>query len=70
MASRPLNTASLFRAEPGRVWPGLAATLADMVRALRTRRELSRLDARLLRDIGITPGDAAREAGRAPWDLR
>jgi uncharacterized protein YjiS (DUF1127 family) len=33
------------------------------------RRELARLDARLLRDIGVGEGDAAREAARPFWDV-
>ncbi len=33
----------------------------------RGRAELARLDARLLRDIGITPCDAAGEAGKPFW---
>lgn len=38
-------------------------------RAYETRRQLSELDAHLLRDIGITPGEAQHEASRRPWDL-
>jgi uncharacterized protein YjiS (DUF1127 family) len=70
MASRPLNTASFFRAPALRVPQRFASELLRMVRAFQTRRELSRLDARMLRDIGITAGEATREVSRAPWDLR
>ena len=70
MASRPLNTASFFGAPALHVPQRLVVQLLKMVRAFQTRRELSRLDARMLRDIGITAGDAAREGSRAPWDLR
>ena len=38
--------------------------------AYETRRQLSELDAHLLRDIGITPMDAQIEAARKPWDLQ
>jgi uncharacterized protein YjiS (DUF1127 family) len=34
----------------------------------RERRALARLDARLLRDIGLHAGEAAREADRPFWD--
>ncbi len=38
-------------------------------RAHVTRRELARLDAHLLRDIGVDRLDARREAERPFWDL-
>jgi uncharacterized protein YjiS (DUF1127 family) len=44
---------------------GLRRTLE----AARTRRILSDLDPRLLKDIGISRADAMQEAARAPWDL-
>lgn len=37
-------------------------------RAWTTRRQLAELDPRLLRDIGLTEGEALREISRAPWD--
>jgi uncharacterized protein YjiS (DUF1127 family) len=70
MASHPLNAAA---------WPESRHTVSPravllavfwMWQAARTRRELARLDAHLLRDIGLTAGEAARETARAPWDLR
>ncbi|MEM8551049.1 MAG: DUF1127 domain-containing protein [Pseudomonadota bacterium] len=33
------------------------------------RRALAKLDPRMLADIGITEGQAHREAMRAPWDV-
>ncbi|MBB3141470.1 DUF1127 domain-containing protein [Halomonas organivorans] len=33
----------------------------------RTRRHLSRLDERLLKDAGISPAQARREAGKPFW---
>jgi len=39
-------------------------------RAYETRRQLSELDAHLLRDIAITLLDARIEAARKPWDLQ
>lgn len=41
-----------------RLWTGL----------LKQRKALSELDDHLLRDIGITPEAARREARRPPWD--
>lgn len=35
----------------------------------RQRRALSRLDDRLLRDIGVTRAEAAREAAKPFWDF-
>jgi uncharacterized protein YjiS (DUF1127 family) len=47
------------------LWDGLCRAWV----AQRTRRELLALDDHLLRDIGLSPADAHREAARAPWDL-
>ena len=44
--------------------PGLMAMLA----LHRQRRQLARLDAAALRDIGVSRDDARAEAARAPWD--
>ena len=35
----------------------------------RTRRDLARLDERLLRDIGLTRHEADMEVSRTPWDV-
>nr|WP_261384681.1 DUF1127 domain-containing protein [Vannielia litorea] len=35
----------------------------------RQRRALARLDAELLKDIGITPDEARTEAARRLWDV-
>ncbi len=35
----------------------------------RTRRILAELDARQLKDIGISRGEAQAEIARAPWDV-
>ena len=53
-----------------RVWAGaLLARLALMHRTAETRRELGRLDPRLLADIGVGRAEAAWEADRWPWDI-
>ena len=44
--------------------------IARFWRAYQTRRQLSELDAHLLRDIGMTRLDAELEAARKPWDLQ
>lgn len=56
--------------EPAHDWMGrLWARLMLMRRAAETRRELGRLDPRLLADMGVGRAEAAREAERWPWDL-
>ena len=52
-----------------RAWTQVRARFREMRMAARTRRLLSGMDARMLRDIGIGPADAQVEAGRWPWDL-
>ena len=44
--------------------------IARFWRAYQTRRQLSELDAHLLRDIGMTRLDAELEAARKTWDLQ
>ena len=65
--STPLAT-RYATARPARA-NGLWATVKLMWRAHRTRTALVELDPRMLRDIGITEGQALREAERAPWDI-
>ena len=43
--------------------------LGQALRTVATRRYLVEMDDRMLRDIGITRGEAFEEANRAPWDL-
>ncbi|MGR3496857.1 DUF1127 domain-containing protein [Citreimonas sp.] len=44
-------------------------TVLRWIAVSRQRRDLAGLDARALNDIGITPGEAHREAARPFWDL-
>lgn len=49
--------------------PGLRRWLSAVRAARRQRARLLDLDARMLRDIGITETEALREARRALWDV-
>ncbi|MCW0235549.1 MAG: DUF1127 domain-containing protein [Ferrovibrio sp.] len=47
--------------------PALSALFAGWAQRTRARRELTRIDARSLRDAGISPGAAAFEAAQHFW---
>jgi uncharacterized protein YjiS (DUF1127 family) len=47
----------------------VAKRLAMMWEAWRSRHILAELDPRLLKDIGISRGEAQAEIARAPWDV-
>ncbi len=61
--------ASAGRGQWVRAWMQARARFREMRMAARTRRLLSGMDVRMLRDIGLGPADAQAEAGRWPWDL-
>lgn len=61
----PLRTGSIPTSAPIGAW---LARLLRMHRNWRTRRQLLELDAHLLRDVGLTQGQAIQEAARLPWD--
>ncbi|MDP3414649.1 DUF1127 domain-containing protein [Falsiroseomonas sp.] len=48
---------------------GLLGWLALTLRTIATRRYLAEMDDRMLKDIGISRGEALTEAARAPWDV-
>lgn len=48
---------------------GIFARLAAIAALAAQRRQLANLDDALLDDIGLTRGEARREASRAPWDV-
>jgi uncharacterized protein YjiS (DUF1127 family) len=53
---------------PARCTLGAAARVVALwIDRVRQRRALAELDERLLRDIGITWSDAARECAKPPW---
>jgi uncharacterized protein YjiS (DUF1127 family) len=57
-----------FRATPARsVFVAILETLLDWQERARSRVLLSRLDDRMLRDLGITRVDAARETDKPFW---
>ena len=45
----------------------VVARLTDWAQRHRQRRALARLDADLLRDVGLTRADALRESGKPFW---
>jgi uncharacterized protein YjiS (DUF1127 family) len=57
-------------ADPRATWQGLLRFAHRSWRNAVTRRELMELDDRILADIGLTRGQAVREADRFPWDAR
>lgn len=71
MTTRPICTAvPLAAAAPGGLWQGFIARLFATARVIGTRRDLLEMDARMLKDIGVTHAQAVQEARRMPWDLQ
>jgi uncharacterized protein YjiS (DUF1127 family) len=54
---------------PGLSWKNPLGLLAQFHEARRQRRALLALDDTLLKDIGLSRADAAREAARPFWDI-
>jgi uncharacterized protein YjiS (DUF1127 family) len=55
------------RRGPGEWLAAAVAVLGLWRQRVRGRRELARLDLRLLRDIGVTPNEADSECGKPFW---
>lgn len=53
--------------QSGSRWARLGETLAQWRRRGRERAALARFDARGLRDIGVTPAEAAHEINKPFW---
>ena len=72
-ATRQIRAHDIAYAEPGiglgRRLAHFTATLMAALEVARERRALRRMDARLLKDIGISRADALRETQRGFWDL-
>jgi hypothetical protein len=70
MTTRPISTFTIpATAAAGRVWHAFVERILAAGRTVGTRRTLLEMDARMLKDIGITHADAVAEARRLPWDL-
>ena len=66
MTAHTLSTAAACI--PGARRPARPGSLSRFFGLWRQRRSLAHLDDHLLRDIGVTPQEAAREAARPIWD--
>jgi uncharacterized protein YjiS (DUF1127 family) len=69
MASLSIIPALAQRHRPHSAWLRLPQLLATMWRNAVTRRYLSEMDARMLKDIGLSRAEALEEASRRPWDF-
>lgn len=70
MTIRPITSAApIATATVAGLWRRFAARLLAAARAAGTRRCLLEMDARMLKDIGITHAEAIEEARRMPWDI-
>jgi uncharacterized protein YjiS (DUF1127 family) len=70
MTTRPLTASTPIATAPlGSLWQGFVARLFTAARVVGTRRTLLEMDARMLKDIGITHAEAIEEARRMPWDI-
>lgn len=63
----PIVASALRQRDPSDRLRGLVALSALWAARHRQRRELRELDERLLRDIGLTRGEALREAAKPFW---
>ncbi len=62
------QTIRMVRRGPG-AGRGLTVRLLAMLALRAQRRKLATLDAAQLRDLGLTPAQAAAEAARPVWDV-
>lgn len=70
MATRTIPCVSTSSRAPLRSVPGTAwAALCTMLQVRSTRRMLAEMEPRMLSDIGLSHGQAHREASRPFWDV-
>lgn len=70
MTTRPITSAApIAFVAFSRLWRAFGACLMNAARTVGTRRTLLEMDARMLKDIGITHAEAIEEARRMPWDI-
>ncbi len=65
----PAWTGSFLRDIPADRLARAIAALRVWWRVIRTRRQLGRLDDRMLKDLGISRAERWHELSRAPWDI-
>ncbi|MBY6047970.1 DUF1127 domain-containing protein [Vannielia litorea] len=64
-----LSSGALSGHHPAAIRGSLMTRALNLLALRRQRRALARLDAELLKDIGITPDEARTEAARRLWDV-
>jgi hypothetical protein len=69
MTTRSISFSFPSLAPIGAFVRGFGRRAVAAARIVQTRRTLLEMDARMLKDIGITHGQAVDEARRAPWDI-
>lgn len=70
MATRTIPSVPASYRIPQRSGPGtLWVALCTMLQARSTRRMLAEMEPRMLSDIGLSHGQAHREASRPFWDV-
>lgn len=68
--ARPFSFSVVFGVFAEAVWKAFGRAMrwcADCQGRAEQRRALAALDARMLKDVGITTGDAARESAKPFW---
>ena len=68
MSDRSLSRPGISHASYRRLFAALSARIATALALQRSRRDLRKLDAKLLRDVGLSETDAHAEARRRAWD--
>jgi uncharacterized protein YjiS (DUF1127 family) len=69
LGQAPRNPAAFCAAPRAARQDGWMGFLRRILRTVESRHDLVEMDARMLKDIGLTRSEAHREASRAPWDV-